>query len=274
MELVMFSKMLKQTGGLSVSEAGDQIAELGFDGVDLTVRPGGHIAPEEAADRLPEAVEMFRGKGLTVPMITTGITSAGDPHAEEIFMAASDCGVDYLKLGYWGYDGFGTIHESLDAMLDDLRGVRELGRDYAVTPAIHTHSNDVLTANPAYVWDLLRSGSPDSLGMYVDPGHLFVEGSGSVWEMNMDLVREYIAMVSVKDPVVRQVETEAGATWEREWAPVGQGMVSWPRVFELLDDIGFDGPVSVHSEYDDHEFDELVDQTRADLGYLGDVVGR
>jgi hypothetical protein len=45
---------------------------LGFDGLDLTVRPGGHVLPERAADELPEAVATIRGEGLDVPMITTG----------------------------------------------------------------------------------------------------------------------------------------------------------------------------------------------------------
>ena len=42
MQLVMFSKHL---GALSIPEAGQAIKGLGFDGVDLTVRPGGHVEP-------------------------------------------------------------------------------------------------------------------------------------------------------------------------------------------------------------------------------------
>jgi hypothetical protein len=51
----MFSKILKNIGNLSVDEAGDLIAEIGFDDVDLTVRPGGHVLPEEAEKRLEES---------------------------------------------------------------------------------------------------------------------------------------------------------------------------------------------------------------------------
>ena len=87
MQLLMFSKMLKNIGGLSVEEAGDYIANLGFDGVDLTVRPGGHILPREARSKLPEAIEILNSKGLSVPMITTNITSANEKYAEEIMKA-------------------------------------------------------------------------------------------------------------------------------------------------------------------------------------------
>ena len=77
--LVMFSKML---GEFPVAEAARRIKGLGFEGVDLTVRPGGHVLPERVATDLPEAVKAIRGEGLSVPMITTAITRAGDPHAE------------------------------------------------------------------------------------------------------------------------------------------------------------------------------------------------
>ncbi len=42
MNFVMFSKML---GDLTVVEAARRIKALGFDGVDLTVRPGGMFSP-------------------------------------------------------------------------------------------------------------------------------------------------------------------------------------------------------------------------------------
>lgn len=265
MELVMFSKMLKRTGGLSVDEAGERIADLGFDGVDLAVRPGGHVEPEDTVDRLPEAIATLEGKGLSVPMITTGITSADEEHTKEIFATAEAEGIDYLKLGYWRYDGLGSIHDGLDAMREDLAGIRELGASYDVTPAVHTHSGPFLSANPAFLWETLREGDPDELGIYIDPGHLTLEGGRSVRDMNLDLVGEYVAMVSVKD--VGWVR-EGSDEWDNVMLPLGEGMVPWSSVFDDLRALGFDGPVSVHSEYGDLDLDALVEQTGADLAYL------
>ena len=50
MQLVMFSKHLAP---LSIERAADVIRELGFDGVDLTVRPAGHVLPEDVTAGLP-----------------------------------------------------------------------------------------------------------------------------------------------------------------------------------------------------------------------------
>ncbi|MDZ7723632.1 MAG: hypothetical protein U5R06_12725 [candidate division KSB1 bacterium] len=57
------------------------IAEIGFDGVDLTVRPGGHVLPENVTQDLPRAVKAIEKTGLKVPMMTTrGGTLVDKPH--------------------------------------------------------------------------------------------------------------------------------------------------------------------------------------------------
>ncbi|MGQ9696460.1 MAG: sugar phosphate isomerase/epimerase family protein, partial [Armatimonadota bacterium] len=88
MQFIMFSKML---GVYPIDKAGDIIADLGFTGVDLTVRLGGHVLPENVGTDLPKAVKTLAERNLAVPMITTAITNATEPHAEDIFAAASEC---------------------------------------------------------------------------------------------------------------------------------------------------------------------------------------
>src|SRR5580765_3339715 len=64
-------------------------AELGFDGIDLTVRKGGHIQPERVKEDLPKVAKIVRKAGLEIPMITAGIVDANSPDAESIIRAAS-----------------------------------------------------------------------------------------------------------------------------------------------------------------------------------------
>ena len=62
-------------------ELGRALKALGFDGVDLTVRPGGHVDPKRVTNDLPLFVDAIRHEGLTVPMITTELLSDADPVA-------------------------------------------------------------------------------------------------------------------------------------------------------------------------------------------------
>ena len=274
MELVMFSKMLKDLGNLSVDNAGDHIADLGFDGVDLTVRPEGHVLPEEAARRLPEAVGILRSKGLTVPMITTSITDAGERNVEDIFKTASECGVKYLKLGYWRYEGFGTVKGQIERVRkDNLKGIYKLSKRYNVTAGIHIHSGDFLTANPAVVKMLLQDYDPEHLCAYIDPGHMAVEGGLSGWKMGIDLLQDHIRMVAVKDFgwFHEKDETEEWR-WIARVVPLSEGLVPWAEVFTYLQKIGFDGPVSFHSEYHAVTLEELINRTKQDLQYAKRVL--
>ena len=274
MNLVMFSKMLKNVGDLSVDKAGDHIADLGFDGVDLTVRPEGHVLPEEATRRLPEAVDILRSKGLTVPMVTTSITDAGEKYAEDIFKTASECGVEFIKLGYWRYEGFGTIREQIERVRkDNLKGIYRLSKQYSVTAGVHIHSSDFLTANPAVVKMLLQDYDPEHLCAYIDPGHMAVEGGLSGWNMGMDLLQEHIRMVAVKDFGWFHEKDETGKwRWSARILPLSEGLVPWAEVFTYLQKIGFDGPVSFHSEYHDVSLEELILQTKEDLRYAKQIL--
>src|SRR5947207_6113402 len=77
-KLCLFSKHLPK---LNYNDLGKTVKQMGFDGVDLTVRPGGHVLPGRVAEDLPIAVERIRSYALEVPMITTALVSATDPAA-------------------------------------------------------------------------------------------------------------------------------------------------------------------------------------------------
>jgi sugar phosphate isomerase/epimerase len=265
MQLVLFSKMFQP---LPLKEFAEMAAETGFEGVDLTVRSNGYIKPHEVEEKLPWAVGVFESKGLKVPMITTEITSVHQPYAEEVFKTASENRVKYLKLGYWQYKGFGFLRRQVNEIRRELKGIQELSRKYRVTAAIHVHSGMFMTAEPTVVWLVLKGFDPDLVGAYVDPGHMAVEGGLAGWLMGMDILSRKIRMVSVKD----YAWFKPGGEWRAETVPLGEGLVPWETVFEILKKIDFKGPVSIHSEYD-LPLDEVVRQTRRDVQYLRSILG-
>src|SRR5688572_22182827 len=71
-----FSKHLPDLNWTDLAAA---TIDMGFDGIDLTVRSKGHVAPERVAEDLPRALDAIRAKGTHVAMITTELTSASHP---------------------------------------------------------------------------------------------------------------------------------------------------------------------------------------------------
>jgi L-ribulose-5-phosphate 3-epimerase len=274
MPFVMFSKMLQFT---DVSGTGDIIKDLGFDGVDLTCREAGHVLPENAARELGPAIDTLRAKGLSVPMLTTGILAADEPHTEAIFAAAAEAGVPALKLGYYRYIEFGTFRAQLDDARRKLEGLAKLAAKYKVSANLHSHSNTFLTAEAGTVYLLVKDFDRAQIGAYVDPGHMYVEGGLIGWQMGLDLLSPWINLVAAKSMGWERVETDQGVQWRTRMFPIHEGLVQWRKVFECLKAIDYQGPVSLHSEYQgghswkDLSNEELVEQTRRDLQYMKGV---
>jgi sugar phosphate isomerase/epimerase len=263
--IALFTKMLKNTGGYSLPEAAAAMGEHGFDAADLTVRPGGYVEPGEVREGLPEAVDQLADGGVEVPMITTGVTGAGD-YAEAVFETAAALGVGHVKLGYWLYDGFGTLAEGLDAMREDLAAVAALSREHpSVRPAIHVHAGDYLSADAALLYDVLSAHEPGVLGAYADAGHMAVEGGRSGWKLGLDRLGDYVEMVSIKDFGWVREDGE----WRVEGPiPVGEGIVRWEELFDCLAALAFSGPMSIHAEYYDAPIDDLLATAAADREHV------
>src|SRR5688500_18484460 len=92
--LCFFSKHLPRMNG---RELGRTLKALGFDGVDLTVRPGGHVDPKRVTNDLPVFVDAIRHEGLAVPMITTELLSEADPVAQPTLEAPARVKVTFDK---------------------------------------------------------------------------------------------------------------------------------------------------------------------------------
>ncbi len=238
----LFSKHLPELGW---SDLGRAVRDAGFDGVDLTVRANGHVLPERAADDLPRAIEAIRKDGVTVPMITTELTSASQPGAKPLLQAAARSGVRYFKTGYWRYTTSADVRAQVAAAGEALAGLAALARDCGIEMGFHNHAGYIGAA----LWDI--APAIDRLdarwaGYYYDPRHAVAEGGGGAWKTATYLVAPRLKMVAVKD-----FFWQKGAQgWRIEDCPLGEGQVDWTWIGSALRDARFAGPISVHFEYE------------------------
>ncbi len=262
-DLCIFSKHM---GKLSLEQLATTARQMGFAGVDLTVRPGGHVLPEKAVVDLPRAAEIIRAAGLHLPMITTAITSSSDLVARPVLTTAGKLGIPYWKAGYLRYD-FDHLDRSLKETTRMAAELAELSRQCGTACGIHNHSGNNLGAA---VWDTYRaieSLDPKWIGFYFDPGHATIEGGLTGWRLSEALVLPRLKMVAVKD----FYWAKKNGAWEPHWCPLGEGMVNWGEVFKVFAAGGFAGPVSLHIEYD---APDEMGAIAKDLAYLKGVVGR
>ena len=94
LDVNIFSKHLQF---LDYLNTGEMAAEMGFYGVDLTVRPGGHVHPENVKTDLPKAIEAIRKNGVNCNMITTSIESVDNALDRDILESASLGDIKYYR---------------------------------------------------------------------------------------------------------------------------------------------------------------------------------
>jgi sugar phosphate isomerase/epimerase len=277
MRYIMFSKHLQD---MDVPAAGRAIKELGFDGVELTVRPNGHVVPERVAEDLPRAVDALRDIGLDVPAIVTDIKGKDAPYARDVCATAAKVGATHLRNTAWHYRPIGHIREEIEAARQNAKDLEALGREHGLRFCVHAHSGNTLTAMGGLFWYLLADTDPRYVAASFDLGHLTAEGGIGGWVQSIDLFQDRIGILAVKsfgwfsEPDPRA----GGRRWTPKLVPLQQGTVQWQRAFQLLRQVGWDAGgnalVSLHSEYQGRgswrslETPQLIQQTKEDLAFL------
>jgi sugar phosphate isomerase/epimerase len=231
--------------GYSYAEVAEMLAPLKIAGPDLTVRAGGVVPPERVADELPKAAAAFKDRGMSIPMISTNLTTARDPNARPTLTTMQKLGIRYFKLGYYHYGDLAGWEADLTAARKDLAGLLELGREFGVHAGFHNHAGAIGGALWDS-WELLQPLDRAAVGFYFDPSHASVEGAKETWKLNLQRLSPRLSMVAIKDYLWEK--TSKG--WQTRWCPLGEGMVDWPEVFRRLVRFPFPGPLSVHIEYD------------------------
>lgn len=230
--------------GFSVADVAKQYGQLGV-GPDLTVRGGGVVAPERVAEDLPKAATAFADHGLRIPMLSTSINDLDDPVARPTLEAMGRLGIRHYKLGYAHYHGVETWEADLQEFATRLRTLETVGRRLGITAGIHNHSGQTI-GGP--LWDLsllLDAVDSPAVCSYFDPAHATLEGANFGWKIGFHRLKPRIGMLAVKDfEWVKQ-----GGQWRTRWCPLGEGIVRWPEVCDMLAKTDFSGPISVHIEY-------------------------
>lgn len=259
----LFSKPLHNR---PVAELPPLLPRLGVDAVDLTCRPGGHVLPERVADELPLAHELLKAAGITIPMITTGITDADKGNAEAIIKSAASLGIRYAKLGYYSYGDLHKIHATLADVKARLRDVAAMCKQYGVQAGFHNHAGNMVGAVLWDVWHLINGLPAEAIGSYFDLRHATVEGGQNGWRIGMNLLAPRIVMVAVKDFVWHK---DPGRGWQVRNVPLGEGMVRCEEAFRWFRGQSFAGPISLHMEYGQHLPPVASEPDKVNLAAIG-----
>lgn len=244
LKLAIFSKHLQF---LQREELAQGAAGIGFDGVDITVRKGGHVEPERVARDLPPLVASIRSAGLAVPMITADIVDASTPFAEDILRTMAKLGIRNYRWGGFRYAADRPYAAQLDQMRERSSKLAALNARYDACAMYHTHSG--VGQVGASIWDLyviLKDLDPNRVSVNYDIGHATIEGGLGGWIASFQIIRPHLRGIAVKDFAWGK---DAKGTWRAQWQPIDEGMVQFRQFFAMVAKSDFSGPLQLHFEY-------------------------
>ncbi|MFN2230227.1 MAG: sugar phosphate isomerase/epimerase family protein [Anaerolineae bacterium] len=239
---------------MPIPELGAYVRALGFDGIELPVRPGYPIEPERVAE-LPQAARQLAQEGIQ-------IESVAGPTDEATIAACAEAGVPIIRtmvrIGPEGYmASVAEAQRTFDALLPLLE-------QSGVRIGVQNHC-DRFVCNAMGLWRFLDRYDPRQVCAVWDAAHNALNGEDP--ELALEIVWPYLAMVNLKNAIWQRTtgpEAEVAA-WRHYWTGGRYGLASWPRVAAELQRRGYAGPICLTAEYSDGDaVDRLI---REDIAF-------
>src|SRR6476659_8458860 len=168
LKIHIFSKHLQFLNYQDLAEAA---AEMGFDGIDLTVRPKGHVLPERVESDMPKAVEAMRKVGL-IPLLMTAVA----------------LGIQYYRMNWFAYPEGKSIPESLLYFQQKIKDLSYLNKELGLTGCYQNHAGNEVGSAIWELWELLKEADKQYMGLQYDIRHAVVEG-GLSWQKGLRLIQ-------------------------------------------------------------------------------------
>ena len=229
------------------SELADIVRQMGYDGVDLTVMKGGHVDPSVYMVHLDRAFQTFHDAGLDLPMVTTSFTSASQPFAYQIFYVSAAFGAKFCRLGTWppppAPDDAGQNAMQAVTLRGVLAQFAATGRQCRIMPLLANHAGSFPGRSIPETEELISGMVPGAFGYCFDPAQAVIEGkTADAWEPALRTALPRLGALALSDVTLEK----AGA----RLCALGEGVIDWKKFFSILAAARFNGPVSLHMEYE------------------------
>ena len=226
------------------------VKSLGVDGVELPVRPGFQVEPENVSNALAEAVRILADHGLK-------IGSVAGPTDQRTIVACGEAGIPLIRTMV----PIPREKDYLSAIADCQRQWDQLVptlEQHGVAVGVQNHC-DRYIANAMHLRHAIEMYDPRHICAVWDAAHNALQGEDA--DLALDIVWSHLRMVNLKNAYCRRTsgpEAEV-AQWEYYWTTGRQGRADWPWVAEELNRRDYNGDICLCAEYSDHDaVDRLI----------------
>ncbi len=236
-------------GADGIKAAAERLKSTGLDYLELALRGhnlGGLVIPESAVltvDSTPGEIERFleliRLHGVRISGCNVGganiLTAEGlDLTLRRIEFAHRWFGVSVVVSGA----GQPADDAGRRTMVQSLRTMGEKAAGLGITIALETHKGP--TQNAAAMLDLMARVDHPHVRLNFDTGNIGYYNQGADPVQELEQVRHLVRNVHLKD--------NRGGFEDWYFPAIGEGVIDFTRIRQILDDVEFAGPYTIEIE--------------------------
>ena len=225
------------------------VHDLGFDGIELPVRPGYQVEPENVARDLPIVAKQLVECGVC-------IYSVAGPVDEATIAACGEVGVPVIRVMVSVRDN--AYLAAIERVKREYDALVPLLDRCGVTIGVQNHCGNFVTSAVG-LREIVAQYDPKHVAAVWDVAHCALDGE--LPGLALDILWSHLCMVNLKNPVWQRTngpEAES-AEWKVYWTSGRQGLASWPNVAREIQNRDWQGVLCLTAEYSDHSsVDRLI----------------
>lgn len=236
----LFTVFTKPWPEKSLPELAQFVKTLGFDGVELPVRPGFQVTPEHVEKELPEAAKIFTNYGLKIGSIA-GTTN------DAMIAACGNAGVPLIRImarvnmdiGYRATEN--NLRKEFDRCISLLA-------EAGVAIGVQNHAGNFI-GSAIGLLRLIEPYDPKQIGIVLDLAHCSLAGEPA--PIAIDIAWSHLLLVNLKNGYWQRIgESDTGeAHWKHSWISSKEGLTSWQEVADELKCRNYQGDICLTAEY-------------------------
>ncbi len=237
--VILFEKPMQ---GMNYEKMGQELEKLGVQGIEATVRQGGHVSPQRAEEEIPKMVADLGKSGQRALIAATTIGRA-DAESEKLLRILKENGIARYRMDYFRYDHRKDLLSQQRDFVKRMKEMIAMNREVGIQGLYQAHSGAQYAGSMA--WDLafmLEGVKVEEMGVAFDLRHVRMD-SGLSFDTALGLLKKHTGAIYVKD-----------ARWGGERTnqlvnvPLNQGFVDrgiFKKVMKGLEPV----PISLHVEW-------------------------
>jgi len=259
---IQFSVFTKPWPTLPLPELAEMVHKLGFNGIELPVRPGFQIEPQDIETELPKAQELMANYGVSI-LSVAGILE------ERAIMGCGAAGVPLLRVMVpVGQEGYYPTVDATRRIFDALHPACERT---GVAIGVQNHCGRFIQ-NAMGLRHLLEPYERRQVGAVLDFAHCALNGEEP--ELALDIIWDRLVMVNLKNAFWKRINGPEAeyALWQPYWTSGNHGLADWPKVIRELKRRQYQGVICLTAEYSDEAaVDRLI---ASDIAFAKELFAR